>query len=212
MQRTNRKPLSSLFVYLRHQHRHQRSLELKQSIPVPSNEPSSLTVIRARSLALRSSHTSPLIARRASCLLLSRSPVYQNPTHTYTHMATKAAKAVGAAASKAAKAVGSAAKAARPRARNFFDIVFSFPDLAVGRRLTRSIWHTYPNCYWTVTKVVPRVNVRHQHLTRSWPSSWSCCYCCCCCCWSCCCCSAYESERVLRSIAAGADPDVLLCL
>jgi hypothetical protein len=62
------------------------------------------------------------------------------------------------AVSKVVKAAG--AKIKRARANNFFDLVFQFQDLCVGKRVTRTIWYPfYPNSYWTITRVQPTVNV-----------------------------------------------------
>ncbi len=41
---------------------------------------------------------------------------------------------------------------------NFYDVSFNFQEYGVGKKFTRARWK-HPDCYWTVTKVVPSLQV-----------------------------------------------------
>lgn len=82
-----------------------------------------------------------------------------------------ASRGVAKAASNAAKAAKAAAEAAKlpvedarstflpqkDKSNNLFDILYSYRDWGVGQKLTRRPWSN-PDCYWTITKVVPKYN------------------------------------------------------
>eukprot|EP01104_Vermistella_antarctica_P002964 TRINITY_DN13137_c0_g1_i1.p1 TRINITY_DN13137_c0_g1~~TRINITY_DN13137_c0_g1_i1.p1 ORF type:complete len:164 (-),score=30.11 TRINITY_DN13137_c0_g1_i1:204-668(-) len=59
------------------------------------------------------------------------------------------------------------AKKVRVKKTNIFDLVFQHRDYGVGKKFSRSIW-PYPNTYWTITRVKPKVNEPFCKRGKAW--------------------------------------------
>ena len=49
-----------------------------------------------------------------------------------------------------------------PFGRNLFQVLGNDAAWGVGSKVTRSMWSHFPECYWTVTRVVPATNGKGQ--------------------------------------------------
>jgi len=63
-------------------------------------------------------------------------------------------------AAKALKEAGTAvAEAAINRKNNLLDIAYGYKDWGLGLKVTRDVWGPEHHSYWTITRVVPTLNV-----------------------------------------------------
>jgi len=53
----------------------------------------------------------------------------------------------------------------RKKTPHFFDLAFTYQHRCVGEKVTRSIW-LRPDCYWSITKVVPKLSGAHGQFRR----------------------------------------------